>query len=66
MSKARIKVKVKPKSKDAAGTIVASMPIAIVKNDHPDGKKLYETKARIITRIERGNRPKTTRLKRSR
>ena len=65
MSKAKVKVTVKPVKK-GSGTLLASVPVAVVKNDNPSGKMMYETRARIITRIERGKRPKTTRLKRSR
>ena len=63
MSKAKVKVTVKP---GKSGTLLARVPVAVVKNDNPSGKRMYETKAQLITRIERGKRPKTTRLKRSR
>lgn len=65
MSKAKVKVKVKSVSR-GSGTLLASVPVAVVKNDNPSERMMYETRARIITRIERGKRPKTTRLKRSR
>ena len=65
MGKTRIKVKIKSKP-GRAGTLLARVPVAVVKNDNPSGKRMYETKAQLITRIERGKRPKTTRLKRSR
>lgn len=65
MSKAKVKVTVKPVKK-GSGALLASVPVAVVKNENPSGKRMYETKAQLITRIERGKRPKTTRLKRSR
>lgn len=65
MSKAKVKVKVKSVSR-GSGTLLASVPVTVVRNDNPSGKRMYETKAELITRIERGKRPKTTRLKRSR
>ena len=65
MSKAKIKVAVKPVKK-GTGTLLASVPVSVEKNNSPTGKKMYETKARLVTRIERGKRPKATRLKGSR
>lgn len=46
MSKARIKVKLQP-TKKGSGTIVARVPIAVVKNDSPSGERIYQTKAQI-------------------
>ena len=66
MSKAKIKIKLRPKTKGDSGTLVARVPVVVEPNDNPSGQKLYETKARIITRVEKGKRPKTTRLKRAR
>ena len=57
MSKAKVKVTVKPVKK-GSGTLLASVPVAVVKNESPSGKRMYETKAELITHIRRGTRPK--------
>ena len=54
MSKAKIKVTVKP-GKGGSGALLTSVPLSIEKNDHPNGKKMFQTKAQITIR------PKTTR-----
>lgn len=64
MSKAKVKIKVTPK-KTTGSTLVAKVPVAIVANQHPSGQKLYQTKAQLNTHIYRGQRPKTTRLRRA-
>ena len=65
MSKAKVKVSVKPVKK-GSGTLLASVPLAVVKNDNPSGKRMYETRAEIITKVRRGTRPKTFRPRRTR
>lgn len=65
MSKAKVKVTVKP-AKKGSGTLIASVPVAVVTNDNPSGKMMYETKAEIITKVRRGTRPKNFRPRRSR
>lgn len=65
MSRARVKVTVKP-AKKGSGTLVASVPVSVEKNTNPSGKRMYETKAEIITKVRRGTRPKNFRPRRSR
>ena len=52
MSKAKVKVTVKPVKK-GSGTLLASVPVAVVKNDNPSGKRMYETKAEIGIRVSK-------------
>ena len=60
MSKAKIKVSVKP-AKKGSGTLIASVPVSVEKNQNPSGKRMYQTKAEIITKVRRGTRPKNFR-----
>lgn len=60
MSKARVKVTVR-KGKSGGGTLLARFPVAVEKNDNPNGERLYQTKAQVITHVRRGTRPKTSR-----
>lgn len=46
MSKAKVKITVQSGKKNA-GTLLASVPVAIVKNDSPSGRRLYQTKAQV-------------------
>ena len=62
MSKAKIKVNVQS---GKYGTLLARVPLAVVKNDHPSGQRMYQTKAEVITHVRRGTRPKTFRPRRS-
>lgn len=57
MGKARVKVTVKP---GKSGTLVASVPVAVVKNDNPSGKRMYETKAKALIdiRTTRNGKPR--------
>lgn len=64
MSKANVKIKVKSVKK-GSGTLLASVPVAVVKNDNPSGEKMYQTRAEIITKVRRGTRPKTFRPRRA-
>lgn len=64
MSKAKVKVTVQSGRK-GSGKLIASMPIAIVKNTSPSGQRLYQTKAQLNAHIYRGQRPKTPRLRRA-
>ena len=65
MSKAKVKVTVKPVKK-GPGTLLASVPVAVVKNDNPSGQRMYQTKAEVITHVRRGTRPKNFRPRRPR
>lgn len=65
MSRAKVKIKVKSSNKKS-GTLLASVPIAVVKNDNPSGERMYQTRAELITHIRRGTRPKTFRPRRAR
>lgn len=64
MSKAKVKVKVKSVSK-GSGTLLASVPVSVVKNDNPSGERMFQTKAEIITKVRRGTRPKNFRPRRA-
>jgi hypothetical protein len=59
MSKAKVKVTVKP-AKKGSGTLLASVPVAVVKNDNPSGKRMYETKAKALIdiRTTRNGKPR--------
>lgn len=46
MSKAKVKITVQSGRK-GNGTLLASVPVAIVKNENPSGKRLYQTKAQV-------------------
>lgn len=60
MSRAKVKVTVKSK-KGNGGTLIARVPMRVVPNDNPNGERLYQTKAQVITHVRRGTRPKTSR-----
>ena len=49
--KTKVKVVVKTGRKGDAGTLVARVPVAVVKNAKPQGKPFYQTKAQIHARI---------------
>lgn len=49
--KTKVKVTVKTGRKGDAGTLVARIPVAVVRNEKPKGKPIYQTKAQIHTRI---------------
>ena len=64
MSKAKVKIKV-TSGKKGSGTLLASVPVAVVPNDNPRGGRMYQTKAEIITKVRRGTRPKNFRPRRT-
>lgn len=66
MTKAKIKVSVKTGRKGGAGTLIARVPVAVVKTDRPVGEMLYQTKAEVITHVRRGTRPTNFRPRRTR
>lgn len=49
--KTKVKVVVKTGRKGDAGTLIARVPVAVVKNAKPQGKPFYQTKAQIHARI---------------
>ena len=55
--KTKVKIKVQTGRKGDAGTLVARVPVAVVRNAKPQGKPLFQTRAEIITHLERGSRP---------
>lgn len=59
MSKAKVKIKVKSVKK-GAGTLLASVPVAVVKNDNPSGEKMYQTRAKTLIdiRTTRNGKPR--------
>ena len=59
MSKAKIKVSVKP-AKKGSGTLIASVPVSVEKNQNPSGKRMYETKAKALIdiRTTRNGKPR--------
>lgn len=62
MSRAKVKIKVKPVKK-GSGTLLASVPVAVVKNDNPSGEKMYQTKAQVGIRVRttRNGKPRVRR-----
>ena len=64
MSKAKVKITVQS-GKKGNGTLLASVPVAIVKNDSPSGRRLYQTKAQLHMHLYRGQRPQKPRLRRA-
>lgn len=59
MSRAKVKIKVRSSNKKS-GTLLASVPIAVVKNDNPSGERMYQTrtKALIDIRTTRNGKPR--------
>ena len=59
MSKAKVKITVKS-GKKGSGTLLAGVPLTVVKNDNPSGKMLYQTRAQvgIHVRTTRGGKPR--------
>lgn len=52
MSKAKVKISVKP-AKKGSGTLIASVPVAVEKNNNPTGKKMFQTRAQITLRSDK-------------
>ena len=63
MSRAKVKVTIRPKSGKGTGMLLARVPIRVEQNDHPNGQKLYQTKAQASVRISttRGGKPRVKR-----
>lgn len=59
MSKAKVKVSVKS-GKPSNGSLVARVPMTVARNDNPSGKKMYETKAKVLVSVKstRGGKPR--------
>ena len=59
MSKAKVKISVKP-AKKGSGTLLARAPVAVVKNENPSGKRMYETKVKALIdiRTTRNGKPR--------
>ena len=59
MSKAKVKVKVKSVSR-GSGTLLASVPVTVVRNDNPSGELMYKTKAKTLIdiRTTRNGKPR--------
>lgn len=57
MSKAKVKITV---TKGKKGTILARVPVAVVKNDQPSSQKIYQTKAQLTLRVKttKGGKPR--------
>ena len=64
MSKAKVKVSVKPVKK-GTGTLIASVPVSVEKNNSPTGKKMFSTTAQLTlrTKTKRNGEPRTGRKK---
>lgn len=58
MAKTRVKIKVQTGRKGDAGTLVARVPIAVVRNAKPRGKLLYQTRAQIDVHILKNGQPR--------
>ena len=56
MGKVKIKAKMKG-GKPSKGTLLASVPVTASASNGRDGKKLYKTKAVIVTHINKDGRP---------
>lgn len=63
--KTKVKVVVKTGRKGDAGTLIARVPVAVVKNAKPQGKPLYQTKAQLNLHIYGGSRPTSTKFRRA-
>jgi len=59
MSRAKVKIKVRSSNKKS-GTLLASVPIAVVKNDNPSGERMYQTRAKALIdiRTTRNGKPR--------
>lgn len=59
MSRAKVKVTVKP-GKKGSGTLLASVPLSVTKNDNPSGKRMFQTKAKALIdiRTTRNGKPR--------
>lgn len=58
MAKAKIKVSVKTGRKGGAGTLIARVPVAVVKTDRPVGERMYQTRAQLNVHILRNGQPR--------
>jgi len=55
-----IKVRVKVNSqKTNSGTLLARVPVAVVRKPNPTGQRLFQTRAQLNVHIKSGNRPET-------
>ena len=54
MSKAKVKVKVSP-GKGKSGTLVTKVPVTVARNDKPSGKRMFDTKARMMITVKTTN-----------
>ena len=66
MAKAGIKVSIKTGRKGGAGTLLARVPVAVVKTDRPAGERLFQTRAEIVAHLNRGSRSSTFKPRRAR
>jgi len=59
MSKAKVKVKVKSVSR-GSGTLLASVPVTVVRNDNPSGERMFQTRAKALIdiRTTRNGKPR--------
>ena len=46
MSKAKVKISVKP-AKKGSGTLLASVPVSVEKNQNPSGKRMFQTTVQL-------------------
>lgn len=56
--KTKVKVTVKTGRKGDAGTLVARIPVTVVKNAQPKGQLMYRTKAQLNVHIYRNGQPR--------
>jgi len=56
----KIKVTVKPKKSGNSGTLIARVPVAVVRTQHPSGERMYQTKAQVLVNVKMtsGGRPR--------
>lgn len=59
MSRAKVKIKVRSSNKKS-GTLLASVPVTVVRNDNPSGERMFQTmaKALIDIRTTRNGKPR--------
>ena len=56
--KTKVKVTVKTGRKGDAGTLIARVPVAVVRNAKPRGKPFYQTRAQIDVHILKNGQPR--------
>lgn len=58
MAKTKVKIKVQTGRKGDAGTLIARVPVAIVRNAKPRGELLYMTRAQLNVHLYKNGQPR--------